>query len=101
MFARGFRAIWSVIQPLSTILYLVFAIGLRVQSPQETGLYLVCGLIPLFMFNDTLAIASSVSENAYSAKKTVFRTCRNAKVLPWPASVRVSAFGLSPKFDAL
>jgi lipopolysaccharide transport system permease protein/teichoic acid transport system permease protein len=72
-------AIWAVIQPLATIIifYFFFAIGFRVQSPQDTPfiLWFVCGLMPWFMFNDTLlAITSSVSVNAHLVKKTVFPT---------------------------
>lgn len=71
--------IWAVIQPLSTIVvfYLVFAVGLRVQSPGDTPfiLWFVGGLAPWFMFNDTLqAIAGSVTGNAHLVKKTVFPT---------------------------
>jgi ABC-type polysaccharide/polyol phosphate export permease len=71
--------IWAVIQPLATIaiFYFVFAIGFRVQSPENTPfiLWFVCGLMPWFMFNDTLiAIASSVSGSAHLVKKTVFPT---------------------------
>jgi lipopolysaccharide transport system permease protein/teichoic acid transport system permease protein len=72
-------AIWALIQPLATIaiFYFVFAIGFRVQSPGDTPfiLWFVCGLMPWFMFSDTLnMIASSVTENAHLVKKTVFPT---------------------------
>jgi ABC-type polysaccharide/polyol phosphate export permease len=72
-------AIWALIQPLATvaIFYFVFAIGFRVQSPGDTPfiLWFVCGLMPWFMFNDTLnAVSSSVTENAHLVKKTVFPT---------------------------
>ena len=72
-------AAWAVIQPLATIsiFYFVFAIGFRVQSPQDTPfiLWFVGGLAPWFMFNDTLiAVANSVSDNAHLVKKTVFPT---------------------------
>jgi len=72
-------AIWAVIQPLATItiFYFVFAIGFRVQSPLDTPfiLWFVCGLMPWFLFNDTLtAISASVTENAHLVKKTVFPT---------------------------
>lgn len=71
--------IWAVVQPLSIIavFYFVFAIGFRVQSPVDTPfiLWFVCGLMPWFLFSDTLiGVANSVTSNVHLVKKTIFPT---------------------------
>ncbi|WP_062450480.1 ABC transporter permease [Rhizobium sp. Leaf262] len=70
-------AIWAIVQPLALVVvfYFVFAIGFRVQSPENTPfiLWFVAGQVAWTFFNDSLmSITSSVSANAHLIKKTVF-----------------------------
>tara|TARA_R110002012_G_scaffold320323_1_gene543259 strand:- start:366 stop:1199 length:834 start_codon:yes stop_codon:yes gene_type:complete len=70
-------AIWAVVQPLAlvTVFYFVFAVGFRVQSPENTPfiLWFVAGQVAWTFFNDNLlSITSSVTGNAHLIKKTVF-----------------------------
>lgn len=72
-------AIWAFAQPLAivTIYYFVFAVGFRVQGPENVPfiLWFVGGLVPWFAFNETLmAITGSITGNAHLVKKTVFPT---------------------------
>lgn len=75
--------IWAFVHPLAivSVFYFVFAVGFRAQGPSSTPfiLWFVCGLIPWFLFNDTLlAITNSITGNAHLVKKTIFPT----EVLP-------------------
>jgi ABC-type polysaccharide/polyol phosphate export permease len=72
-------AIWAFAQPLAivTIYYFVFAIGFRVQGPENVPfiLWFVGGLVPWFVVNETLmAITGSVTGNAHLVKRTIFPT---------------------------
>ena len=71
--------LWAFIHPLAivVIFYFVFAVGFRAQGPSSTPfiLWFVCGLVPWFLFNDTLlAITNSITGNAHLVKKTIFPT---------------------------
>lgn len=75
--------IWAFVHPLAivSVFYFVFAVGFRAQGPSSTPfiLWFVGGLIPWFLFNDTLlAITNSITGNAHLVKKTIFPT----EVLP-------------------
>jgi len=71
--------IWTFAQPLATIMifYFVFAVGFRAQGPGSTPyiLWFVCGLVPWFLFAETLpAMTNAITGNAHLVKKTVFPT---------------------------
>lgn len=75
--------LWAFVHPLAIVVvfYFVFAVGFRAQGPSSTPfiLWFVCGLVPWFLFNDTLqAITNSITGNAHLVKKTIFPT----EVLP-------------------
>lgn len=75
--------LWAFIHPLAVVVvfYFVFAVGFRAHGPSGTPfiLWFVSGLVPWFLFNDTLqAITRSISGNAHLVKKTIFPT----EVLP-------------------
>lgn len=70
-------AIWALFQPIAlvAVFYFVFAIGFRVQSPENTPfiLWFVGGQLAWTFFNDSLtSITTSVTGNAHLIKKTVF-----------------------------
>jgi len=69
--------LWAVIHPVAivSVFYFVFAVGFRAQGPSNVPfiLWFVSGLVPWFLFNDTLmAITNSVTGNARLVKKNVF-----------------------------
>jgi len=75
--------LWAFAHPLAivTVFYFVFAVGFKAQGPSDVPfiLWFVGGLVPWFLFNDTLlAITSSITGNAHLVKKTIFPT----EVLP-------------------
>jgi ABC-type polysaccharide/polyol phosphate export permease len=75
--------LWAFVHPVAivVIFYFVFAVGFRAQGPSSSPfiLWFVCGLVPWFLFNDTLlAITNSITSNAHLVKKTIFPT----EVLP-------------------
>lgn len=75
--------LWAFAHPLAivAVFYFVFAVGFRAQGASGAPfiLWFVCGLIPWFLFNDTLlAITNSITGNAHLVKKTIFPT----EVLP-------------------
>lgn len=74
---------WAFFQPIVTILlyWFVFEVGFR--SAPTNGfpfvLWLICGLVPWFMFSDGItAVTSCLLEYNYLVKKVVF----NIKMLP-------------------
>lgn len=75
---------WAFFQPIVTILlyWFVFEVGFR--SAPANGfpfvLWLICGLVPWFMFSDGItAVTSCLLEYNYLVKKLVF----NIKLLPF------------------
>jgi ABC-type polysaccharide/polyol phosphate export permease len=70
-------AIWALFQPIALVgvFYFVFALGFRVQSPENTPfiLWFVGGQVVWVFFSDNLmSITTSVTGNAHLIKKTVF-----------------------------
>jgi len=69
---------WAFLQPTLTIMifWFVFQVGFK-NAPVDNFpfiLWLICGMIPWFFFNDALINAtSSILDNAYLVKKVVFR----------------------------
>ena len=68
---------WSLLQPLSVIIvfWVVFAYGLKVQSPIDSPfiLWFICGLAPWFMFSETvISSTNSIQNNVNLIKKTLF-----------------------------
>lgn len=77
-------SIWAIAQPLAlvAVYYFVFAIGLRVPSPENVPfiLWFVGGLVPWFAFNEALtASTSAITNNSYLVKRTIFPT----EILPF------------------
>lgn len=69
--------LWAVLNPLLllTVFWVVFGVGLRMQSEsgQPFVLLLFCGLIPWMAFSDTLSsAAASITGRAYLVKKIAF-----------------------------
>src|SRR5262245_34232850 len=69
--------VWSIVQPLATIVifWFVFEIGFRVKT--STGVpfffYFITGMLPWFLFFDTLAASvSCISDNRHLVTKVVF-----------------------------
>lgn len=70
--------IWAFVQPLVTILVLwvVFQVGFKAQPIADVPfiLWLICGMIPWFFFNDSLSSATnSLLDYSYLVSKVVFR----------------------------
>lgn len=70
-------ALWALLPSIALVgvFYVVFAVGLRVQSPANTPfvLWFVVGLSVWIMFNDSLsAITASITGSAHLIKKTSF-----------------------------
>ncbi len=73
-----FGVFWAFIQPIVTVLlyWFVFQIGLRSGDVGDVPfvLWLMCGLVPWFFFQDALmAITNSMIEYSYLVKKMVFQ----------------------------
>lgn len=69
--------LWAVLNPLLLLLvfWIVFGVGLRLQSPEGPPfvLALFCGLIPWMTFNEVLnGAAASITGRAYLVKKIAF-----------------------------
>ena len=80
--------IWAFVQPVVTVFvyWLVFGVGLKAGS--DTGvpfvLYLVCGIVPWFYFQEILVSGTNVLlEYSYLVKKVVFEIA----VLPFVKAV--------------
>lgn len=87
--------LWAFIHPAITILifWFVFEVGFKLQPVQNFPfvLWLMAGIIPWFMFSDSLSGSSySVLENSYLVKKVVFRV----SVLPLVKILSVLAIHL-------
>ncbi len=70
-------AVWAIFQPLALVVvfYFVFAVGFRVQSPDNTPfiLWFVAGQVSWIFFSETLvSITSSITGNSHLIKKTIF-----------------------------
>lgn len=77
-------ALWSIIQPASTVavFYFVFSVGFKAAAPAGSPfiMWFIAGLMVWFYFNETLiTITGSVTGNAHLIKKTVFPT----EILPF------------------
>jgi len=71
--------LWAIVHPLASVViyWFVFSLGFKAAGPAETPfvLYLVSGLVPWLLFNNTLASsATAVTRNVHLVKKTVFPT---------------------------
>ena len=79
-----FGLVWMFVQPLATVLVytLIFQVGFRSTPPLANVPYvvwLICGLVPWFYFQDTLIQATNcLYEYNYLVKKVVF----NVELLP-------------------
>ncbi|WCK54294.1 ABC transporter permease [Aneurinibacillus sp. Ricciae_BoGa-3] len=70
--------LWAFVQPTVMILifWVVFQLGFRSMPVDNFPfiLWLLCGMIPWFFFNDSvISAANSIIENSYLVKKVVFR----------------------------
>src|SRR4051812_18130249 len=68
--------LWAFVHPFAiiTVFYFVFAVGFRAQGQSGAPfiLWFVCGLVPWFLFNETLlAVTNSITSNAHLVKKTI------------------------------
>lgn len=73
-----FGVLWAFVQPIVTVLlyWFVFQVGLRSGDVGDVPfvLWLMCGLVPWFFFQDALmAITNSMIEYSYLVKKMVFQ----------------------------
>lgn len=74
-----FGLVWMFVQPLATVLVytLIFQVGFRATPPIENIPYvvwLICGLVPWFYFQDTLIQSTNcLYEYNYLVKKVVFK----------------------------
>lgn len=73
-----FGVLWAFVQPVVTVLlyWFVFQVGLRSGNTNDVPfvLWLMCGLVPWFFFQDALmAITNSMIEYSYLVKKMVFQ----------------------------
>lgn len=69
---------WCFAQPAVTIglFWFVFEVGMKAQQAQghPFSLWITCGMLPWFFFNDTLlASTTAITESPYLVKKVVFR----------------------------